>query len=308
MYTIAQFDLLAALDTHRHFGRAATALGMSQPSLTKNLKSLEYTLGFPLFDRGPPIVPTPLGAIVVEGTRRMLSRFGDLNREIDLAKGLESGRLVIRSGGMVAQIAVYEALGHFSRRFPMISCDIDVIDREAVILAVRNAACDIGFADISDLGDHPDLLIENLGQRPYVMFCGAHHPLAGRADVSLADMLAFPWIGSTGNAVPLPFPVDRPMPFGSVDRKTGATRTRLRARTFPAMRSIILASDAIGSGPRILIDDDVRRGLMHVLPDTGYPGIQHRYQMLLRRGRTPSPATHAFIEELRAVKTRIAGR
>ena len=306
MYTVQQFDLLAALDRHRHFGRAAHALGMSQPSLTKNLRALEDRLGYAVFDRGPPIAPTPLGAIILQRTARMRQRFADLTREIDLAKGVGGGRLTIRSGGMVAQIAVYQAIGRFSRRFPMIAVDIDVIGREAVLTAVRTGACDVAFADLSHVEIGPDLDVESFSRRPFVGFCAAGHPLAERAAVEVADMLDYPWIGTTGFAPSLPagIALDGPMPFGWIDRKTGLVRTRLRAHTFPSLRAIVLASDAIAACPRVLIEDDLRQGLLHLLP-SAYPGTVHTYQMIQRRGRTPSPAAQAFIAELRAVEARV---
>ena len=50
MHSVRQFELVKALATYRHFGRAAAALGVSQPALTRSLKHLEDILGVPLFD------------------------------------------------------------------------------------------------------------------------------------------------------------------------------------------------------------------------------------------------------------------
>ena len=60
MPSIRQFEALRALASHRHFGRAAQALGVTQPALTRSLQKLEHGLGAPLFDR-QGMAPTAFG-------------------------------------------------------------------------------------------------------------------------------------------------------------------------------------------------------------------------------------------------------
>jgi DNA-binding transcriptional LysR family regulator len=64
MHSIRQFELVKALATYRHFGRAASALGVSQPALTRSLKHLEESLGVPLFDR-QGVTPTVFGELML---------------------------------------------------------------------------------------------------------------------------------------------------------------------------------------------------------------------------------------------------
>ena len=86
------------LAEHRHFGRAASNLGISQPSLTRSIKHLEEMLGVPLFDRADGVTPTLVGRIVLERGEMLLIGFAELAREITLAKGLEIGALTIAIG------------------------------------------------------------------------------------------------------------------------------------------------------------------------------------------------------------------
>src|SRR5271166_3533432 len=97
MHSARHFALVRALAEHRNFGRAAGALGVSQPSLTRSLKHLEDTLGVPLFDRAG-VTPTIFGEIVLRHGRLVLSGFAELTREIALVKGLEIGSLVVAMG------------------------------------------------------------------------------------------------------------------------------------------------------------------------------------------------------------------
>ena len=71
--TLTQIRYLVALSDQLHFGRAAADCGVSQPTLSAQIKKLEAYLGAPLFDRsGSDVALTPLGAHIVEHARRML--------------------------------------------------------------------------------------------------------------------------------------------------------------------------------------------------------------------------------------------
>ncbi|GJG86963.1 hypothetical protein tb265_21440 [Gemmatimonadetes bacterium T265] len=65
--TLTQLGYAVALDTHCHFGAAAAACHVTQPTLSMQLRKLERALGFALFDRArTPVVPTEGGRLVVE--------------------------------------------------------------------------------------------------------------------------------------------------------------------------------------------------------------------------------------------------
>jgi DNA-binding transcriptional LysR family regulator len=77
-----QLLLLARLDTHRHLGRAAEAMNISQPAATKLLQQLEDSLGEKLFERlARGMEPTPYGEILIRYARRVLSDFGSPARK-----------------------------------------------------------------------------------------------------------------------------------------------------------------------------------------------------------------------------------
>lgn len=66
MFEIRDLQHLLSLDEHRHFGRAAAAVGLSQPALTKSLQRLERILDTRLFDRSRARVsPTAVGEEVI---------------------------------------------------------------------------------------------------------------------------------------------------------------------------------------------------------------------------------------------------
>lgn len=64
--TLTQLTYAVAVDTHRHFERAARACNVTQPTLSMQLHKLEVALGETLFDRSrSPVVPTDIGRILI---------------------------------------------------------------------------------------------------------------------------------------------------------------------------------------------------------------------------------------------------
>ena len=83
MITQLRLQHLIALVEHAHFGRAAEALHISQPTLSKSIQGLEAELGVKLLDRKHgAITPTVFGQHVLERAGALLTAEDDLRREI----------------------------------------------------------------------------------------------------------------------------------------------------------------------------------------------------------------------------------
>ncbi|MFM6989364.1 MAG: LysR family transcriptional regulator, partial [Arenimonas sp.] len=68
-----------ALAETRHFGRAAEACFVSQPTLSTQLKKLEEELGVPLFERAPRnVLLTPAGEQILEHARQALAHVSQM--------------------------------------------------------------------------------------------------------------------------------------------------------------------------------------------------------------------------------------
>ena len=87
---------LAALEQHRHFGRAAQACHITQPALSNALRSLESSLGVPIVRRGRQFEGlTPEGERVLASARRMLHEQERLTQDLASLIGRPRGRLQI---------------------------------------------------------------------------------------------------------------------------------------------------------------------------------------------------------------------
>lgn len=100
-------ELLAALARHRHFARAADDAGISQPAFSARIRNMELELGVPIVQRGNRFQGlTGEGEIVLKWARRILSDADGLKQELDLARGVLSGRLSV---GVVPTALAYVA-------------------------------------------------------------------------------------------------------------------------------------------------------------------------------------------------------
>ena len=93
---IRQLEYLAALDRERHFGRAAAACHVSQPTLSAGIRSLERELGVPLVRRGREFEAlTPEGERILGWAQRALADLESLQQEASRLRGGLEGTLRI---------------------------------------------------------------------------------------------------------------------------------------------------------------------------------------------------------------------
>jgi DNA-binding transcriptional LysR family regulator len=91
---IRQLEYLAALERERHFGRAASACHVSQPTLSAGIRSLERELGVPLVRRGRQFEGlTPEGERVIVWAQRALADLDALQQEVSVLRGGLDGTL-----------------------------------------------------------------------------------------------------------------------------------------------------------------------------------------------------------------------
>jgi len=142
----AELRSLLALADQRHFGRAAEALGISQPALSKRLQRLEEKVGGRLVSRGYRDVRlTEPGRLLLDHARALL-------RDADLAleaarQALQGGAGLLRIGFGVASIAqtLPGILLRFRRSHPRVQVVMRDMSSPAQLQALRSEEIDLGF-------------------------------------------------------------------------------------------------------------------------------------------------------------------
>ena len=304
MHSVRHLELVRALAKHRHFGRAAEALGISQPALTRGLAALEQRLGVPLFDRANAIAPTIFGEIVLQRSETLVAGFGELMREITLTKGVETGSLSISAGAYPAEISALEALGKLSLAHPELAGSLMVNDPLDVAADVIHGRCDVGIADISEAALLPELETEPLRKSQLRAFCRRGHPLAALPTITLEQTFDYPWVATTISDRLQPFLTAGPRRFGYYDSETRRTAPRIRVESFSGILRIVQNSDGLASAPMFVIADEIAEGRIVVLP-LAPEWLTLDYGFMWRRGRSFSPAALAFMALVREIEARL---
>lgn len=301
---LRQLRHVLAIDRHRNFARAAEAVSLTQPALTRSLQSLEREFGARLFDRDRAgVVPTPIGERLIERARLLLNQARDLEQDMTQMLGLEVGLLRLGAGPYPAELSVGTALGRLVMDHPRLLVDLAVADWPELTRRVTNGDLELAVADISTAVQDERLSVELLPKHRMQLFCRAGHPLAGRGSVTIAEARGFPLVGTS-----LPPRLDE---LSARDKRglratlpEGTTAPEIRVDTFALVMPIVLESNAIGGASPSRLRAFLERGEITLLP-LDLPWLTTNYGIIRLANRSPSPAAAAFIEILREVEARI---
>lgn len=185
---LRDLQYLVSLAEHRHFGRAAEACFVSQPTLSTQIKKLEEELGVSLVER------TPRKVLLTEVGRDIATRARDVLNEIEQIRGVARRTLDPESG--TVRLGIFPTLGPYllphvlplvRKAFPKLELLLVEEKTEAVLRLLREGKLDAG---ILALPLHEDSLhSEFLFEEPFLLAVSSAHPLAHKqGQLKLADL------------------------------------------------------------------------------------------------------------------------
>ncbi len=289
------------LAAHRNFARAAEALGMSQPALSRSIAGLETALGVQLFDRTRQGVdPTGFGERFLARGSTLLSDAMELERELQLMQGLEIGVLRVGAGPYPADLSVGSAIGRLIARHPRMRFELGTGDWRAIVAQVLGARLDLAVVELSAMERDPRLLTEPLPTHRGVFVCRVGHPLLEAKVTTVERLFEFPLVSPK-----LPPRVGavfhRLAKVWAIDPETGDYLPPVRVDTLALAQAVVSSSDAIAIAPLCLVASDVQAGRIAMLP-IRESWLHTNYGIVYLKDRTLSPASQAFVTEVRAVE------
>jgi DNA-binding transcriptional LysR family regulator len=294
-----------ALGRYRNFARAAEALRLTQPSLTRSIAALEDSLGVRLFDRDKKgIEPTAFGHLLLERGAALLAGEADLRREIQHLAGLDVGALAVGAGPYPVEISVGTAVTRLLRAHPRLKIEVLTGRPDEIARKVLTGQFDVGIAGARLLGDVPRLHVEPVAPHKVYLACRPGHPLAAEHGLTLKRILQFPLATTllAGAAAAVAGADDS---AGRLNAQTGTFTPAVHVDSLALARQIARDSDVLFPGTASMLVDDVRAGRL-VRLDFHIPAMRTEYGILTLRSRTLSPAARAFIEHLRNVEAEVA--
>ncbi len=178
---------LVALADHRHFGKAAAACFVSQPTLSTQIRKLEDELGVVLVERAPrKVMLTPVGLDMAERARRIVAEVEQMKEAARRSQDPEAGTVRL---GMFPTLGPYllpHVVPRIRERFPKLELLL-VEEKSDVLLArLREGRLDAGLLA---LPIHDDQLhTEFLFEEPFLLAVPEAHRLAKQDALSLRDL------------------------------------------------------------------------------------------------------------------------
>ena len=185
--TIIQLEYLLAVANCGSFSKASELCFVTQPSLSMQIKNLEEELGVVLLDRSKkPVVPTQVGALVIEKAREALLAYNNVKECVAELKGSVAGRLRL---GVIPTIAPYllpRFVHTFGENFPKVELEIREMITPDIIRAMDSDELD---AAILAGGTCPDRITEQeLFDDRFYAYVSPENPLSARTNLRIEDI------------------------------------------------------------------------------------------------------------------------
>ena len=244
---------------------AAASLDISQPALSKSIKSLEKTLGVRLLERGRfGVSVTPFGQALMQHGQVMEAEMRNAVGEIQAMRGAQRGHVLMGCGPTEATRLLPLALQALAKDQPEIQVTVLYGLNEALMPWVKQGEVDFALSSVPTRTTDPDLSHERLLTETATVVARAGHPLAQHKVVTPDMLTPYPWI------LPRKRELER-LAFDDYFVAQGLEPPTAQVETTSTvlMKSMVMQSDALTFIPAELIYWEVRAGQLQALQASG---------------------------------------
>ena len=304
-------EFAVALGRHRHFARAAAAMGVTQPTLSRGIARLEREVGEALFERTTRSVqPTPLGLAFLERAESVLQGASRLVELKDTEAGRLAGQLNVGSGPYPLELSVLPAVARLTASHPALRVRVIEGAWRRFTELLLNGAVDVVVMHASMFASDSRVEVELLRPHPGRLVCRSGHPLCRKRGVDVADLEPYPLVSVSmlGNSTRQLDEALRPFARKfAVDPQTGDMIAPIATTSTYAAREIIKRGDGLGLFTVPQVRDDVEAGRLAMLK-TKFPVPSTGYAIVWPRNRSLTAPAREFIECVRAVEAGLSAR
>jgi LysR family transcriptional regulator, low CO2-responsive transcriptional regulator len=190
--TFRQLEIFEAIARLKSFTRASEELYLTQPTVSMQMKKLTDIVGAPLVELvGKKLFLTDEGRELAQASRDIFAILDRYTMSMAERQGLARGKLKL----MAISTASYFAprlLGEFAKLHPGIEVSLRVTNKEQVLASMAD-----NLDDLYLLGTPPqeiDVISKQIMDNPIVVLAAPNHPLAGKPNLTLADLAQQPWV------------------------------------------------------------------------------------------------------------------
>lgn len=282
-------EILATIVEKGGLTEGAEALGKSQPSVSRTMALLEERIGTPLFEPGRrPLRPTELASQLARLGARIRAQNQEASRLVQRYRQGQAGRLRLGGTPVFFDGVVAGMVAEFQSRHSDVQIAQTYGYFDELSASLRSGALDLAILPLharmipSDMTFTPLLIGRN------VIVCGATHPLARRAAITLGDLEPYSWIAP---------PADSPL-FRDLQRALKSIglddfKVSFSGGTLASIFSVVVGSDSLTVLPYSVVFNHQRTIPIQALPLR----IEHpdrQLGLLTLTDRIPPPALPRF--------------
>ena len=196
---LRDFRYFAAVVEERGIGRAAIRLGLTQPALSRQIRSMEQEIGVSLVARATRgIIPTVAGKSLYAAAREILGEVSRLPAEVERGQRAAAGRCMIASlpSGIIREL-LSAVMRTAAERYPHLELSVHSVPTPQQPESLNEGKYDIGLchplfnltAGFPEL-EYRELMTDSLD----CVLLPKHHPLAVRDSLSFDDLAGMPFL------------------------------------------------------------------------------------------------------------------
>ncbi|EJL90886.1 transcriptional regulator [Herbaspirillum sp. CF444] len=270
---------------------AALTLNVASSAISRQIARLEDELDTPLFERvSRGMKPNAAGELLAAHALRAQLETERIGNELLALKGLRRGEVKLASTEGFALDFLPTAIEFFRRQHGGIRFQLSVGSAGEVAQAIREGAVDIGLT--FTMAPDRDIKVEYAQSAPILAVMHPGHPLAGRKQVVLTELSAYPL------ALPQKNITMRRLIDACCSRRNLLLEPALSSDSINALLGFVLSGDGVGFSAGLPIRKLVQNGQLVALPirDRDMNTLQMEIQSL--SGRTLPEAARAFLNTL----------
>lgn len=291
---LRHMQALIALDDLRSMGRAAQAMGMSQPAMSQLVAEFEQLIETRLFLRhSKGVDPTPAALDLIPVARRILAAAEEGAEHIASRNRREGGLVRVATTAAATGALLNRVLPEFAESHPNIQVQVVPVAGQTLDASFAEDEFDIVCCRLREVVPEGWTFCQRSTDE-LVAVCAASHPLAGRSEVTLAELGQHAWMGNHVATTARHH-------FDELRQRQNWTDTpevQILSREPMLIWTMLKTGKALSLIPRSVADHWLDDGLLHVLPaalDMPLPPIGFHW-----RPATAGFATRRLVDALSA--------
>jgi LysR family pca operon transcriptional activator len=279
---------------HESVLRAARALGMSQPAVTKTLHEIEDLVGVAIFDRMPRgVLLNEYGRAFLTRARRILAEVERVGDDLAHVADGRAGTIVVGALPSAASGLMPASLARFRKAHPGLVARVVHGRMDQLLPRLEAGSLDMVVGRLYEPRVPDDFRRQVLYDEPISILCRAGHPVLERANPTLDAIAGYDFV--------LPSLEQR---IGQdVERAVAALKLEpasppLRSTSLSFIRELLLGSDTLTILSRMMMAGDLLRRAVRIVP-LSVPTPSRPAGLITLRQRKPSPGIDALVAILR---------